>query len=366
MKRKTLFLQVLAIIFCGQQFMESNISIGSIIPILCVHLILYLLSGMTSRSNLKKLLLFVDVLYLGSLIWIGYSFMFLMVLLTLLDLYMIPRYPIENIVLIIIVGGLSFFSLGELIHNWFIYSLLIMSSIYSYMNEVRLEQLLKEKTMLLGEVSMLGRALEESKQEKKQMAYITKVAERNQLAQKLHDKMGHLLAGNVMQLEVIKLIINKDQSKGLELLEHVIGELRSGMDEIRLTLKALKPATSESGLSRIKEILEDFKEKSGKKSELIYKGDLERIGLDLWRAIEENLGETLTNFMKYSSGDQLKVTIEVMHQVIKVTFKDNGFVKTPIVYGLGLRGIEERTLGVGGKLILNMEKGFETIMLIKR
>lgn len=366
MKSKSLFLQGLTTIFCIQQLLKSHLSIGAIVAIICIHLILYLLSGIIQHKGAKKLLLFLDIIYLGYFILSGYTFMFLMVLLTVVEIIYIKRNLLENVLTIILVGSLSFLGLEEFIHNWFIYSILVISSIYSYIDEVRLEGILREKTELLGEVSTLSRALEKTKQEKKQITYMTKVTERNQLAQKLHDKIGHLLAGNVMQLEVIKLIIGKEQEKGLKLLEGVINELRGGMDEIRLTLKNLKPVASESGLSRIKELLEDFKEKSNIPSDLIYKGDLERIGLDIWVAIEDNLKETLTNFMKYSSGSHFMVHIEVMHQVIKISFKDNGLVEVPIVYGLGLRGIEERTLGVGGRLILNTNKGFETIMLIKR
>lgn len=366
MNPKSLFLQGLTTIYCIQQLLKSNLSINAIVAIICIHLILYLLSVVIQHKKLKKQLLFLDMIYVGCFIWLGHTFMLLMVLLTVVEIIYIKRNLVENVLIIILVGGLSFLGLGEFIHNWFIYSILIISSLYSYIDEVRLERTLREKTELLREVSILSRALEKSKQEKKQITYMTKVTERNQLAQKLHDKIGHLLAGNVMQLEVIKLIIGKEEEKGLKLLESVINELRGGMDEIRLTLKNLKPVASESGLSRIKELLEDFKEKSNIPSDLIYKGDLERIGLDIWIAIEDNLKETLTNFMKYSSGSHFIVHIEVMHQVIKISFRDNGLVEPPIVYGLGLRGIEERTLGVGGRLILNTDKGFETIMLIKR
>ena len=366
MNPKFLFLQALTSIYCIQQFLKSNLSINAIVAIICIHLILYLLSVVIQHKKLKKQLLFLDMIYLGYLIWLDHTFMLLMILLTVVEIIYIKRNLVENILIIILVGGLSVLGLGEFIHNWFIYSILVISSLYSYIDKVRLESTLREKTELLGEVSILSRALEKSKQEKKQITYMTKVTERNQLAQKLHDKIGHLLAGNVMQLEVIKLIIGKEEEKGLKLLENVINELRGGMDEIRLTLKNLKPVASESGLSRIKELLEGFKEKSNIPSNLIYKGDLERIGLDIWVAIEDNLKETLTNFMKYSSGSHFIVHIEVMHQVIKISFRDNGLVERPIVYGLGLRGIEERTLGVGGRLILNTDKGFETIMLIKR
>ena len=366
MKTNPLLLQGLTTIFCIQQLLKSNLSIGIVVAIICIHLILYLLSKIIQHKSFKKQLLFLDIIYLGYCIWIGYTFMFLMVLLTVVEFFYIQRNLIDNVIIVVLVGSLSFLSLGELIHNWLVYSILVVSSTYGYIDGVKLEEVLKEKTVLLGEVSVLSRALEKSKQEKKEITYMTKVTERNQLAQKLHDKIGHLLAGNVMQLEVIKLIIVKEQEKGLNLLEDVINELRGGMDEIRLTLKALKPAASESGLSRIKEILEDFKGKSNIPSDLIYKGDLERIGLDIWMVIEDNLKETLTNFMKHSKGNHFTVQIEVMHQMIKISFKDNGLVDLPIIYGLGLRGIEERTLGVGGRLILNTEKGFETIMLIKR
>ncbi|MEG1296061.1 MAG: histidine kinase [Niameybacter sp.] len=366
MKQRAIFLNGLTALYCGQRLLEADLQVGKIVAILCIHLIFYLSSQMIQNPKVAKTLIIVDLVYLGSLVGVGYILLIVPLVLALMEYSCFKRGWLENVVLIMI--GVSMILIGykEILANWFIYGILIVTSLSTYWDKMKLVQLTKENTELMGKVSNLGRALEHTKKEKREMAYITKVTERNQLAQKLHDKMGHLLAGNVMQLEAIKFILVKDQTKGLELLNRVIEGLRDGMEEIRFTLKDLKPATSENGLTQVKEILEDFKEKSGITSDLLYKGDLASVGLEVWFAIHENLKETLTNFMKYSSANQFEVRIEVMHQVIKVVFKDNGVVKQPVGHGLGLIGIEERTLGIGGKIIVNTENGFETIMLIKR
>lgn len=366
MKVRELFLQGVAVLFCGQQLMYEQVQVEKVVLILCVHLILYLSSQAIHTIKVKKILLSIDLLYLGGLIVYQHPFFMILALLTLVAHWHYVKYPIEKVIWLAVVIGLVLMNGQHVVANWFIYSTLAVSEVYYYLNGIQLEELKKQRTTLMGQISSLGHALEVSKQESKQTAYIAKVSERNQLAQKLHDKIGHLLAGNIMQLEAIKLIIVKDEDKGLELLARVIEGLRGGMEEVRYTLKDLKPAASESGLSQVKEILEDFRVKSGIASELAYKGDLERIGIEIWFVVLENLKETLTNFMKYSKGDRFEVKVEVMHQLIKVSFKDNGVIQSPIQSGLGLRGIEERTLGIGGKLILNTDNGFETIMLIKR
>lgn len=366
MKGRESFLQGLAVLFCGQNVLGGQVSIEQVILLLSIHLIIYLSSQVVHTVAVKKILLSVDMAYLSVLVIGQYPIFMILLILVLLAYWCDISNPMEKVILLVGILGIGFINIQHILVNWFIYSVLTISEICHYWDRSKLEAFNKQRTILMGQISSLGHAVEASKQEKKQTAYITKVSERNQLAQKLHDKIGHLLAGNVMQLEAIKLIIIKDQAKGLELMTRVIESLRGGMEEVRYTLKELKPAASESGLSQVKGILEGFREKSGIVSELIYKGDLERISLDIWFVIQENLKETLTNFMKYSNGDQFEVKIEVLHQLIKVSFKDNGFIKGPIKSGLGLIGIEERTLGVGGKLILNIDNGFETIMLIKR
>lgn len=367
MKKIYIFLQFMVSLYWGQLLIDWNRdNIHMIISLLCVHLILYLISVIVIQPSRKQLILGVDIMYLVVATLGENSALLIILFLTSLEFLQISSGSIKKIGVVGVNIWLITMWLAEVLDNWFIYGMFLGISFFIYFNEKRLVQLIDTRDALMEQVSRLNKLLEGLKQENKQMAYITKVTERNKLAQQLHDKIGHLLAGNVMQLEAIKIILTRDEEKGLELLDQVTSSLRGGMDDIRFTLKDLKPGLGESGLSQIKKSLQHFKEKTGIIPKFIYEGDLESIDLEKWHVIHENLKETITNFIKYSKGNYFSVSIEVMNKLIKVSFKDNGRIDGPISKGLGLMGIEERTLSIDGKLIINIEEGFETIMLIKR
>ncbi|MGL6175031.1 MAG: sensor histidine kinase, partial [Cellulosilyticaceae bacterium] len=208
--------------------------------------------------------------------------------------------------------------------------------------------------------------IEEIAKEKSQIEYLTKVNERNLLAQRLHDKIGHTLAGNIMQLEVVKIIFKQDIDKAVEMVGQITDQLRAGMDDIRLTLRELKPEQSEVGIQQIKSILKDVESRHEIKTYLNYEGDLENIGINRWKIIEDNLQEVVTNFLKYSEGDQMSVSIQNLNQVIRVSFEDNGKVQGPIKKGLGIKGIEERMVMNNGRMVLNTDKGFQIILIFNK
>ena len=66
--------------------------------------------------------------------------------------------------------------------------------------------------------------------------------ERASLSQTLHDKLGHNINGSVYQLEAAKVLMEKDPEKSKSILQAVIDQLRSGMDEIRGILRKERPA----------------------------------------------------------------------------------------------------------------------------
>lgn len=52
-----------------------------------------------------------------------------------------------------------------------------------------------------------------------------------------HDKLGHNINGSVYQLEAIKVLMEKGPETSRKMIQAVIDQLRSGMDEIRGILK---------------------------------------------------------------------------------------------------------------------------------
>lgn len=237
-------------------------------------------------------------------------------------------------------------------------------------NTLRYEEKIKKLEKNNYELKDRNFHLEEIRQEENKISYNSiqsvKIEERNNISQKLHDKIGHTLAGSIMQLEALKIILKSDEEKGFIILDSIINNLRDGMDDIRYTLKKLKPNVEELNINNLKVMIDDFSKKTNIKTYLNLEGDLDEINLIYWKNILECISEIFTNSMKYSNGDTINVNISVFNKIIRVHIKDNGNYTETIKKGMGLLGIEERIVNLGGNVYFNNEDGFSSLIILKR
>ncbi|MBU3090530.1 two-component sensor histidine kinase [Clostridium sp. CF011] len=199
---------------------------------------------------------------------------------------------------------------------------------------------------------------------KNQMIYTSQLQERNNIAQEIHDKLGHSISGSLMQLEAAKLIMDKDSNQSKAIIQTTINVLRDGMESIRYTLKNIKPEAEQLGINKIKLLVDEFNNKTKINANLYYSNNLDRISYIEWKVICDNIKETFTNIIKYSEAKNVKVNVEVLNTLLKVEIKDDGIGCIIIKKDLGLSGIEERTMNLNGKVILDGSSGFSVIILL--
>ena len=197
-----------------------------------------------------------------------------------------------------------------------------------------------------------------------QLRYLSQIEERNTLAQKIHDEVGHTLAGSIIQLEAVGLIMENDTARAGEMVRNVTENLKKGMESIRSTLRAIKPASEQLGINRLKLILEEFTLNNRIETELSYEGRLDVITHIQWGILTDNMREALTNSLKHSAASAIRVKIEVMSKVIKMEVRDDGRGEAAVKKGMGIAGMEERTGAAGGKLIIDGSDGFSVITLL--
>ncbi|PHV70019.1 hypothetical protein CS063_12805 [Sporanaerobium hydrogeniformans] len=331
-----------------------------------VHLLIYLTNAIIKREKMHQWLYSIDCLFLlGAVLFVHSQFGLLLVTTCLqMSLYKEKKWPIGSCLLFIISYEWVQDSLLGQQFIFYVLTILALSSVYYY--ERKVQEAKKVNEEIREKLYCLQQKLIIANEEAGHIREVTKVQERNILAQKLHDKLGHVLSANIMQLEAVKLVWMKEPNKGKELLESSIHNLRMGMDDIRLTLRSIKPEQAELGLSHIKKLLEELKYTQKIKTSLEFAGDMGGISPKVWYVIGQNLQEAITNLIKYSKADSFKVKIEVHSQIIRIQFKDNGRNIMHYKKGMGLIGMEERLQALHGKLIINTEDGFEIIMIIER
>lgn len=213
-------------------------------------------------------------------------------------------------------------------------------------------------------IHALNQKLEKSQDLIKQSIYTTKLEERNQLSKNIHDKIGHTIAGSLMQLEATKIVIEKDKDKAINMIDNTINVLRLGMDDIRAILRTINPPDEQIGISKIKLLLEEKTKNTTFKFNLIHKGNLNKISKRQWMCIYEAIRELSTNSMKYSQGNNISINIEVLNKLVKTEVKDDGIGFDIITKGIGLNSIEQRIIDLDGKIIMDGSNGFSVVLLL--
>jgi len=240
----------------------------------------------------------------------------------------------------------------------------LVLNIIAFTASGRIKQLSLQNDEFRLKIDSLYRKMDEEEEFKRQIRYLSQLEERNNIAQQIHDKVGHAISGSLIQLEAAALLVEKDAEKTRSIVKNVIGTLREGMESIRATLQNIKPPAEQLGINRIKSLLDEFTMSNGIKTTLKFSGNLALITYMQWRVIYENITEALTNAAKYSGCSAVSVSIDVLNKIIKAEVRDNGIGAVTVKKGMGLRGVEERSSNMGGKVIIDGSMGFSIITIL--
>lgn len=336
-----------------------------ILTIICISLALYILSNLNFMKVNKLKILLLNLLYISI---VSYIFSPLLVLIGPIVVEFIKTKEYDDFYIYLILGILFMIQIKNNT-SYTLISMGIMGSIFIY-ESMRDENKIKAVEKINYNLREKIFNLEENKRLENKANYqnieAVKIEERNIISQKLHDKIGHVLAGSIMQLEALKIVIDNDREKGMIMLDGITNNLRDGMDDIRATLRKIKPENTEMGVNNLKLILDEFSREFKVENKITFEGDIGEINFVYWKVILDCVKESLTNIIKHSNADLLNIDISILNQIIRIHIKDNGSLSKDIKKGMGLLGIEERVVNVNGNVYFNNENGFSILIILKR
>lgn len=187
--------------------------------------------------------------------------------------------------------------------------------------------------------------------------------ERAQLSQTMHDKLGHSINGSVYQLEAIKVLMEKDPATSKKMIQAVIDQLRSGMDEIREILRKKRPEKHKLAILQLEKLCEECRQK-GVEARLVTEGELSEVPEKYLEIILDNAYEAVSNSMKYAKCTKIEIKIHVMNQMIRCSISDNGIGCSEMTDGMGISGMRHRMREINGILDFESESGFTINMLL--
>lgn len=187
---------------------------------------------------------------------------------------------------------------------------------------------------------MLDR-LETERRESGQRALRAQEAERRRIASGLHDEVGQVLTGVLLQLDD----------------EETKAAVRQALDEVRRIARELRPEMLEQlGLvSALTELSRKFTDSSGVQVERRFASDLPPLSDEVELAVYRVAQESLTNIARHADAKRVELTLQPGAEsvVLRVVDDGRGIPEADALarngHG-GLRGMRERALLVGGAL----------------
>jgi two-component system, NarL family, sensor histidine kinase UhpB len=197
---------------------------------------------------------------------------------------------------------------------------------------------------------MLDR-LEAERQESGRRVLAAQEAERIGIARDLHDEVGQVLTGVLLQLNSIAEAAPEHEGALAEAREAV----RRALDEVRRISRDLRPEMLEDlGLvSALTELTSSFARITGVRVERQFATPLPQLPPEVELAIYRIAQESLTNVARHAEAQHVVVALAPARDsvVLRVADDGHGFADQPVEHG-GLRSMRERALLVDGALAI--------------
>jgi len=196
-----------------------------------------------------------------------------------------------------------------------------------------------EVTELVRAFNQMLERLEAERRESGRRALQAQEAERRRIASGLHDEVGQVLTGVLLQLDD----------------EETKEAVRQALNEVRRIARELRPEMLEQlGLvSALTELSRRFAESSGIRVERSFAPELPPLSGEAELAVYRVAQESLTNVARHAGATQVDLALEpgVGSVVLSVCDDGRGISEAAATNGYGgLRGMRERALLVGGAL----------------
>ena len=197
---------------------------------------------------------------------------------------------------------------------------------------------------------MLDR-LEQERQESARRVLAAQEAERVGIARDLHDEVGQVLTGVLLQLNSIAETAPQHRAD----LDEARQSVRRALDEVRRISSELRPEMLEHlGLvSALTELATTFARVAGVGVDRDFATSLPKLTPEVELAVYRIAQESLTNVARHAEATRVTITLDSGHDsvVLRVADDGQGFDGAPVEHG-GLRSMRERALLVGGALAI--------------
>jgi len=192
--------------------------------------------------------------------------------------------------------------------------------------------------------------------------------ERARIAIDMHDGVVQLMVGSLYEMRAAAARSRGAPEAIVGRQERACALLEDAIKEMRRVILDLRPLTLDlRGLAAAVEALVDgFQQVGNQRTVLRVKGSPYRLSRDAETSAFRIVQEALNNAMKHSQANSAEVTLEFHAQGVELSVVDDGqgidWEQADVMDGqhVGLRGMRERALSVGGELRVKSVPGVGT------
>ena len=191
-----------------------------------------------------------------------------------------------------------------------------------------------------------------------EISRLSVLTERDRIAQRLHDDLGHaltgaLLASRAFESQLEEVVYNRSYQAVKKRLEEAVNSLKETVHHTR--------PEEEYGFERFKDLIASFED-----AEVVFeqKGVLDRLKVTHWHLLYTVLKEALTNVQKHSLATLVEIELSVDERLARLTVKNDKITKKDSKSGVGLQYMRRRIEAVGGTLSVRKDFHFTLICII--
>ncbi len=194
---------------------------------------------------------------------------------------------------------------------------------------------------------------------------LTLSRERNRLARELHDTLAHTLSALSVQLETIQAYWDVDPAAAQAMLGAAAAATRSGLQETRRALKALRAAPLENLglLLALRQLAEESAARANLALTLTLPAQLPPLAPAVEQALYRIAQEALANVAQHAQARALKLALIAEAEMLTLLVQDDGVgfdAQRAAAGHFGLPGMQERAALLGGELIVESQSGAGT------
>jgi two-component system sensor histidine kinase UhpB len=192
-------------------------------------------------------------------------------------------------------------------------------------------------------------------------------AERQRVAQDLHDEVNQALTAIVLRLEATAQSAPPELAAELRETRRLAGQ---AMEELLHLARELRPtALDDHGLlAALRTQVEDFRDRTGIEAAFHRRGDMPVLSNDQQLVVYRVTQESLSNIAQHAGASKVDVELSfVGRPILKIADDGRGIAadrRNGRTGSLGLSGMQERALLVGGRLDIHSTEGRGTTVTL--